>query len=304
LTSSKDIQESQEISKSESKSGLSRKDFLFSAAGLVALAGGLTRHGFGNAALAETLKGTRMAILYDEAKCIGCRMCESACRRKNNLPAGKEPGELSKTSWTAIKTFQNGDKQDLFLKRQCMHCADASCVSVCPTGAAAHHGEYVVIDQDVCIGCGYCVQSCPFGVPHTGPPKGTAAKCTFCIDLVEKGSKPACVETCPIGALTFGARTELVATAKKKVQVLAKSGWPDAQLYGENELGGLGVNYILLKPSAFYGLPEHPRLATKNVVVQWVSGSLAAAALIVPFWYFYKRRSEKNKQSVNQKKGS
>jgi formate dehydrogenase iron-sulfur subunit len=303
LTSSKDIKESQEISKSESKSGLSRKDFLFSTAGLVALVGGLPRHGFANAASAKTLNDTSQAILYDSSKCIGCRMCETACIRKNNLSLGKEPGKLSKTTWTAIQTTKDGNKADLFLKLQCMHCTDASCVSVCPTGAAAHHGDSVVIDQDVCIGCAYCEEACPFGVPHTKPPKGTAQKCDFCFDLVEAGKKPACVETCPIGAITFGVRADLLTAAKKKIVVLRKSGWPDAQLYGEDRLGGLSVIYILLKTPVFYGLPEQPRQATKNVLEQWISGSLAAAALIVPFWYFYKRRSEKDKQSIEQKEG-
>jgi Fe-S-cluster-containing dehydrogenase component len=304
LTITKDMQESHKISKSESKSGLSRKDFLFSTAGLVALVGGLPRYGFANAFSALPLKGTNQAILYDASKCIGCRMCESACRIKNNLPQGNEPGKLSKTSWTAIRTTKDGNKADLFLKLQCLHCTDASCVSVCPTGAAAHQGESVVINQDVCIGCGYCEESCPFGVPHTSPPKGTAQKCDFCFDLVKAGSKPACVETCPIGALTFGARADILTTAKKKVQVLRKSGWPDAQLYGEDRLGGLSVIYILLKTPVFYGLPEQPRQATKNVLEKWASGSLVAAALIVPFWYFYKRRSGKDKQSAKQKEGA
>lgn len=291
MTSSKDIQESQKISKSEIKSGLSRKDFLFSTVGLFALAGGLTRNNFPKFASAKSLNGTRMAILYDSSKCIGCHLCEVACKKKNNLTLEKNPGELTKTTWTIIQAIPYGNKPDLLLKRQCMHCTDASCVAVCPTGAAMHNGEYVVIDQDVCIGCGYCEQSCPFGVPHTSPPKGAAAKCNFCFDLVAAGSKPACVEACPIGALKFGARTDLMSTAKTWVQKLVEMGWPEATLYGENELGGLGVIYILYKTPAFYGLPEKPRLATKNVLVHWASGSLAAALLIVPFWYFYKHRS-------------
>ena len=291
MTSSKDIQESQKITKSESKSGISRKDFLFSAVGLFAVVGGLTRHDFANNAFAKPLNGTRMAVLYDSSKCIGCRLCEAACKRKNQLSQEKNPGELSKTTWTIIQATPYGNKPDLLLKRQCMHCTDASCVAVCPTGAAMRKGEYVVIDQYVCIGCGYCEASCPFGVPHTNPPKGTAEKCTFCYDIVKTGSKPACVEACPIGALKFGARTDLLTTAKTWVHKLVISGWPEAQLYGENELGGLGMIYILLKPPAFYGLPEQPRLATKNVLVQWASGSLTAAALVAPLWFLFKRIS-------------
>lgn len=291
MADSKDIKDNQNISKGEIKPGLSRKDFLYSMAGLFALAGGFNRNGFTKFASAKSLTGTRMAILYDSSKCIGCRLCEAACEKKNNPFQENIQRELSKTKWTVIQETPYGNKPDLFLKRQCMHCTDASCAAVCPTGAAKHNGEYVVIDQDICIGCGYCEQSCPFGVPHTSPPKGAAAKCDFCFDLVSSGSKPACVEACPIGALKFGARSDLLSTAQSWTRELVKMGWPEAQIYGENELGGLGVIYILYKPPAFYRLPEKPRLATKNVLVHWASGSIAAGLIILPFWYFYKHRS-------------
>ena len=284
--------------------GLSRKGFLLSSAGLIALVGGITRNGFIRAISAEPLNGTSMAILYDSSKCIGCRMCEEGCIKENDLPREREQGELSETSWTAIQSNKIEKSKDIFLKRQCMHCTDASCVAVCPTGAADHHGEFVVIDQDWCIGCGYCEEACPFSVPHRGHPPDSAQKCTFCFERIKSGSKPACAEACPIGATTFGARTDLLTTAKTKVQNLIKLGWPEAQLYGENELGGLNVLYILLKPPAFYGLPEEPRQATKNVLSQWASGSLTAAALIAPFGYLYSKRvTEKDKLLTEEKEG-
>ena len=305
MASSKDTQGRQKISKSKSSAGLSRKEFLFSAAGLVTMVGGLGRNGFTNFVSAKPLNGTRMAILYDSSKCIGCKMCEKACVKENNLLSTEiQPGELSKTCWTTIKSTKNDKGKNLLLKRQCMHCTDASCTAVCPTGAAAHHGEYVEIDQDVCIGCGYCEEACPFGVPHKDPPKGTAQKCTFCIERIKSGLEPICTEACPIGASTFGVREDLLAAANKKVKYLAKAGWPEAQLYGENELGGLGVIYILLKSPVFYGLPEKPKQATKNVLTQWVSGIIPAAGLLVPFWYLFKRIPEKNKQSAKLKEGS
>lgn len=285
---------------------LSRKDFLklsFSTVGLFAVSGGLTRYALFNTASIRSLNDNRMAILYDSSKCIGCRLCEAACRMENHLSQERELGELSKTSWTAIKTTKNVNGQDLFLKLQCMHCTDASCVAVCPTGAAAHIGEYVEINQDWCIGCGYCEESCPYGVPHREPPEGSARKCTFCFDRVKTGSNPACAAACPTGATSFGARTDLLTNAKTEVKNLVKSGWPEAQLYGENDLGGLGVIYILLKPPAFYGLPEQPRQATKNVLAQWASGGLTAAALVVPFWFFFKHTLEKDKQTAKQKEG-
>jgi len=284
--------------------GLTRKDFFLSSAGICAAAGGLTRNDFVSTALAKPLNGTRMALLYDSSKCIGCRMCEESCIKENHQPRERELGHLSKTSWTTIQSTPNSNGKKLFLKKQCMHCTDASCVSVCPVKAAAHHGEYVVIDQEWCIGCGYCEKACPFGVPHRGHPPGSAQKCTFCFNGAESGPAPCCAEACPIGATTYGVRSELLTTAKSKVQYLAKLGWPQAQLYGENELSGLGVMYILLKPPTFYGLPEQPRQATRNVVLQWTTGSLIAAALIAPFWYLHKRKSGKDGQTAKQDEGA
>ena len=283
---------------------LSRKDFLLSTVGLFAVAGGLTRIDFTKSIFAKPVSGTGMAMLYDSSKCIGCRHCEEGCRRENNLPHNRELGVLSKTSWTAIKTTPDSNGKNLFLKLQCMHCTEASCVAVCPTGAAAHHGESVVIDQDQCIGCGYCIEACPFGVPHKEPPKGTTQKCTFCYDPVKMKSEPSCAKACPIGAATFGVRADLLGAAKTRVQHLAKSGWPEAQLYGENELGGLNVMYILLKKPAFYGLPEQPRKATKDALAQWISGSVIAAVLIAPIWYLHHRDTRKDKQTVKQKEGA
>ncbi len=283
---------------------LSRKSFLLSAAGLFAVAGGLTRSDFTKTIFAKPPNGNSMALLYDSSKCIGCRHCEEGCRKENNLPLKRELGQLSKTSWTAIKSTPDSNGRNLFLKLQCMHCTDASCVAVCPTGAAAHHGESVVIDQDQCIGCGYCIEACPFGVPHKDPPPGATQKCTFCFDPVKSAAEPCCAKACPIGATTFGVRTDLMATAKTRVQKLAKSDWPEAQLYGENELGGLNVIYILLKPPAFYGLPEKPRQASKNALMQWISGSLIAAVLIAPIWYLHHRDSGKDKQPAKQKEGA
>jgi formate dehydrogenase iron-sulfur subunit len=284
--------------------GLSRKDFFKSAAGMAAIAGGLKGINLNNTLSAKTLTGTRMGLLYDSSKCIGCRHCEEGCIKENNLPKERTLGKLSETSWTAIQTTRNSDGKNMYLKLQCMHCADASCVSVCPTGAAAHNGGgSVVIDQDVCIGCGYCEKACPYGVPHKE--EDTAAKkCTFCSNHDGSVSKTACAKACPIGATTYGVREDLLVTANKRVQNLKNQGWPKAQLYGENELSGLGMMYILLESPDFYGLSEKPRQATKNLPALWGGGGLAAAALIAPFWYLYKRISEKDKKLVKKKEGA
>ncbi|MFC2010860.1 4Fe-4S dicluster domain-containing protein [Chloroflexota bacterium] len=240
-----------------------------------------------------SIKGASKAVLYDPSQCRGCRACETACRHWNKLQPEHKPLELSTTSWTVIKSLDlnnNGKKEQLLLKRQCMHCTQASCEAVCPTGAITHQREAVIVDQEWCIGCGYCVQACPFDVPFKCEEKGTIQKCILCTDRTAQGLKPACVEACPAGAVIYGDRDELIAEGERRVQALSANGNPDSRLYGATELGGLGVMYILLMPASAYNLPEVPRQATTNVFAKWASGIITAGMLAVaPFWLFFKR---------------
>jgi len=250
-----------------------------------------------------------MAMLIDTSKCTACRGCQVACKQWNDLPAEEthnwgsyqNPEHLSATTWKLVTFNEMGAGDDLrwfFVPMQCLHCAEASCVSVCPTGAAYHRGDYVLIDQSQCIGCGYCVQACPFGVPHSipgpdGRHKSTARKCTFCIDRVSSGLLPACAKTCPAGAYTVGERNELIAAGKARVEQLKAKGDANAYLYGEHELGGLQVMMVLRDSPSLYGLPEAPRVATKNVLGQWLSGFVAAGVVaVLPFWLLTKRKNE------------
>jgi formate dehydrogenase iron-sulfur subunit len=250
---------------------------------------------------------TGKALLYDSSKCIGCRACEAACRKSNKLPVEAKPEELSARSWTVVKSFEletENDVEKVFLKRQCMHCAKASCVAVCPAGAAAYNGEFVTINQEKCTGCGYCVEACPFDVPHRDESGGTAKKCTFCIDRVKQGLKTACTAACPVGAVQMGNREELVAQGKDRVQALFDSGIKEANLYGESVLGGLGVLYVLVKPPLFYQLPEVPRQATENVFTQWLSGIATAGLLMaVPFGLLFGRKQEVEKKQKSKVTG-
>lgn len=283
---------------------LSRRDFIkiaIPAAGALALSGSRV---FAAGAPVQSSSGNKNAILYDSSKCIGCKVCESACRTENNLPLVNDPTELSPTSWTFIKSQQDANGRQLRLKRQCMHCTEASCVAVCPTGAAARHGESVVIDQSWCIGCGYCEESCPFGVPHREPEGGTVKKCILCFQRTSQGLKPACVSMCPSGALTYGKRVDILASGESKINSLTKAEYPEANLYGALELGGLSVLYVLLKPPTFYELPAQPQQATKNSVYHWLSGSTAAGALVLPFWWFFRRSQRKSEKETVQKEGA
>jgi len=252
------------------------------------------------------------AMLVDVSKCIGCRSCQVACKEWHDLPAVstkqegtyENPPELSASTWTKIefKEFgEDGTFRWLFRKHQCMHCTEASCVEVCPTGAVAHHDEFVEINQEWCIGCGYCVTACPFGAVHREPPKGTARKCVFCIDRVTNGLEPACAKACPTGAIQFGERADLVEAAHRRVQTLIAEGYSNAVLYGENELGGLGYLYVLTDRPSVFNLPENPEVATSMVSAQWFSGIGTAVLLAaVSFWLFFKRK--KRIEAIQQSK--
>jgi len=244
-------------------SRMNRRDFLkFSGASL----SGLVLHRPGQALAAEPAPGD-LAILYDASKCIGCRACERACKEHNDLPAPAEPNmELSPTAWNMIVTRSGVGLDDQpFFSYQCMHCTDAACAMGCPSGALSkdEHG-FVSFDQAICIGCGYCTQFCPFGIPQLGQAnlltgEGKAAKCTFCQDKVAAGSGgPSCAEACPTGALTWGERGVLLAGAKTRVDTLKAEAYSGAQLYGEYEAGGLHRMSILLDAPSAYGLPTNP----------------------------------------------
>jgi len=246
----------------------------------------------------------KRAMLYDANKCVGCRACQSACKSWNKLREEsvgyggiyENPGSLSGTTWTLIKARElglNGTNRLFFRKYQCFHCTEASCEAVCPVAAISHNNEAVVINQKLCIGCGYCVQACPFDVAHRDEETGTSRKCTLCVDRTSKGLNPACVEACPAEAVIWGDRSEFIAEGKRRVQSLVASGWEKATLYGENGLGGLTVLYVLPESASVFGLPEFPRMATHNVWGQWVSGVIAAGAIAaIPFWLLFKKKSK------------
>ena len=287
---------------------LSRRDFLkFSVPATTGLiVAGATGTGL-VAAAAESSPPelTDWALLYNSALCQGpsCRACTNGCRDWNHLeipnPAEKQTQvvPLATNTWTAVNdqaiSNPDGTKEHNFFKAQCRHCTNASCVAACPTGAMAYHGDYTVPDQLWCIGCGYCVQACPFGVPQLGEPKHTSTKCRFCFDRLTKsltdktlldpdtidnpiikGFTTGCALRCPtrpVKALRFGKRADLIAIAKKEVADLkaGKNPYPgqqttpkitgpiqDAHLYGDTEAisGGSHVLFILTKPNSFYDL--------------------------------------------------
>jgi formate dehydrogenase iron-sulfur subunit len=212
-----------------------------------------------------------------------------------------DPPELSGHTWTTLYTLNKGDNTWSARKHACMHCVEASCEQVCPTGAISHNGAAVVIDQEWCIGCGYCVQACPFGVPHKDEHVGTARKCTFCVDRISNGEIPACADACPEGAIQFGERDSLLNTAGARVEYLKSNGYPKANLYGEYESGGLHVLYVLDDEPAVYGLPGEVQIAGSKTWVKWLSGVIAGVILAsIPFWIVFKRKKRQKESGESE----
>ena len=241
------------------------------------------------------------ARLIDTSKCTACRGCQIACKQWNNLKAEEtkqegtyeNPPKMSAQTWIKVE-FKERPGEWLFRAHTCMHCTDASCEKVCPTGAISHEGEIVVIDQEWCIGCGYCVQACPFHVPGKDEEEGTARKCRLCMDRISNGYETACAKTCPTGAISFGERSTLIAAGKQRVQTLKSTyDYSNANLYGEDVLGGLHTLYVLTDEPSVYNLPEEPQLAVSSNVAQWVSGFITAGVVAaLPFWLLFRRKNQ------------
>ena len=240
------------------------------------------------------------AMLIDVSKCIACRACQVACKAWNDLPGEvtvclgcyDNPHDLSPDTWNRIAFYEiereGGQVAWLFRPVRCMHCADAPCVRVCPTGALYKDPlGFTAYDESKCNGCGYCTQFCPYDIPRLKEAdlwgKGKATKCTFCQDRAINGLIPACAQACPTGAIKYGDRNDLVAEGRARVETLKDRGFAEANLYGENLLGGLGMMYVLTDPPDVFGLPEDPSGAMANIwqsIVQPL-GSVALGATIL-----------------------
>jgi len=215
-------------------------------------------------------------VLVDLARCIGCRSCENACRVRWGRPglaptaAGYAPGEgrLSFTSRTFVDAAEvrdpgTGRTRRVPVKRQCMHCLDPACVSVCPVAALRRTERgAVVYDAERCMGCRYCLFACPFQVPRYDWGSGlapTVGKCDFCDERVAQGRRPACVEACPTGALRFGKRADLLGDARLR----ARGG---RTLVGDDEVGGTAWLYLADAPPEALGFPaDMPRDAMPSL---------------------------------------
>jgi formate dehydrogenase iron-sulfur subunit len=229
-----------------------------------------------------------------------------------NLPAAQEDGPslIEVAEGRAAAATLGGDQPAVdgavldrwvFMSDVCKHCANAGCLDACPTGALIRtEFETVIVQPDVCNGCGYCVPSCPFGVINRDPYDGRAAKCTLCYDRLEDGMEPACAKACPTDAIQFGEYEELVDRAKGRVLALHERGVTGAYLYGagdaegEELAGGLGAFFLLTEPPERYGLPAQAESPIQEnmpaaTAAGLAAGALAAAATVASFVVAHRR---------------
>src|ERR1700742_3886472 len=238
----------------------------------------------------------RMGFFTDTSICIGCKACEVACKEWNEVP---EDGlsltgmsfdntvSLGADSWRHVAFIERhdeaGDFRWLMSSDVCKHCTEAGCLDVCPTGALMHT-EFgtVVVQDDICNGCGYCVPACPFGVIGRSEVDSGAHKCTLCYDRLDAGMEPASAKACPTQSIQFGPLDELRERAQARVDTLHDQGRPEAQLYlenPENGIGGAGAFFLLLDRPEVYGLPPDPVVSTRALPTMWKHAGLAAAGL-------------------------
>jgi formate dehydrogenase iron-sulfur subunit len=235
--------------------------------------------------------GQSYGFFTDTTLCIGCKACEVACKQWNSLPADNldflatsydNTRSLGATTWRHVKFVEQppsadhggGDPRWLFLSDICKHCENAGCLEACPTGAITRT-EFgtVVIQQDICNGCKYCVPACPYGVITSDDAGGgTAHKCTLCYDRLKGGLEPACAKACPTDSIQFGPLDELRARAQTRLEALQQRGFSSARLYGDPE--GIGAThgirslnsfFLLLDDPNVYGLPAAPKLPSRNI---------------------------------------
>ena len=214
-----------------------------------------------------------VAKLIDVTTCIGCKACQVGCSEWNDIRSDvnaqcvgiyDNPVDLNAKAWTVMR-FNEVEENDrlewLIRKDGCMHCAEPGCLKACPSpGAIIQYANGIVdFQSDKCIGCGYCIAGCPFNIPRMNPEDNRVYKCTLCVDRVSVGQEPACVKTCPTGAIRFGSKEEMKVYAEQRIAELKARGYENAGLYDPEGVGGTHVMYVLHhadKPELYSGLPK------------------------------------------------
>jgi formate dehydrogenase iron-sulfur subunit len=251
-----------------------------------------------------------MGFFTDTSVCIGCKACEVACKEWNHVP---EDGlaltgmsydnsvGLGADTWRHVAFIEqqrpagsadgdadgaaraDGGLRWLMSSDVCKHCTHAACLDVCPTGALMRT-EFgtVVVQSDICNGCGYCIPACPYGVIDQRKEDGRAWKCTLCYDRLDAGMEPACAKACPTDSIQFGPLDELRERADSRLDSLHEAGETSARLYGNDPgdgVGGDGAFFLLLDEPEVYGLPPDPVVTTRDLPSMWRRAGAAAATL-------------------------
>ena len=269
--------------------GIDRRSFL------KVLGGGIAGAAFGNALTARTARATAaahstefMGVLVDTTRCVGCRTCEAACAEAHNLsvPDISDSSVYDKVRTTSINQWmvvnryetKNGE---VFVKKQCMHCNQPGCVAACLVKAMEKRKEGPVTWSTNCMGCRYCMPSCPFEIPkfEYGSAAPRIQKCNMCWDRLGKEEKPTCVANCPEQALLYGTRKELLEEARKRIY--QKPGEYVSHIYGEHEVGGTG--YLYLSKVPFEQIGFRTDLGT-TAYPEFTKGFLYSVPLVLLLW--------------------
>ncbi|MEU9209799.1 4Fe-4S dicluster domain-containing protein [Streptomyces sp. NPDC048415] len=260
----------------------------------------------------------RVGFFTDTSICIGCKACEVACKEWNAIPEDglsltgmsyDNTQALGASTWRHVAFIEQprpdgrtqlplveggataqeavvdgGEMRWLMSSDVCKHCTHAACLDVCPTGSL-FRTEFgtVVVQEDICNGCGYCVPACPYGVIEQRPADGRAFKCTMCYDRLGAGQEPACAKACPTESIQFGPLDELRERAALRVDQLHDAGVTDARLYGhdpDDGVGGDGAFFLLLDKPEVYGLPPDPVVTTRDLPAMWKHAGAAALSLL------------------------
>jgi len=234
-------------------------------------------------------------VLFDNTRCIGCRRCEEGCNRVNDLPAPDkrfddmsvldERRRTTAKAYTVINRYPRGDRavQPIYRKMQCNHCLEPACASACFVRAFTKtESGAVIYDASVCVGCRYCMIACPFEIPTYEYDKALTPrvmKCTMCHPRIIEGQLPGCVESCPVEALTFGRRSDLLKIARERIRQ-----HPDRyvdHIYGETEMGG--TNWLHLSAVPFREIGMREDLGTTPAPAL-TKGALSAVPIVAGLW--------------------